>query len=79
VGEPRRGIWYGVAAYLLWGLFPLYWTLLEPAGALEILGHRIVWSLVFTAIIIAVRRQWQAVRSAVRTGRTALILVLPRC
>jgi len=72
---PRRGISYGVAAYLLWGLFPLYWTLLEPAGSLEILGHRIAWSLVFTAVIVAVRRQWAAVRSAVRTRRTALILV----
>ncbi len=73
--DPRRGIWYAVAAYLCWGLFPLYWTLLKPAGSLEILGHRIVWSLVFTAVIIAVRRQWTAVRSAVRTRRTALTLV----
>ncbi|MDQ1599319.1 MAG: chloramphenicol-sensitive protein RarD, partial [Actinomycetota bacterium] len=35
---------YGVACYLLWGLFPLYWPLLEPAGSIEILAHRIVWS-----------------------------------
>ena len=42
----RRGTAYGVAAYLLWGLFPLYLPLLEPAGSVEILAHRIVWSLV---------------------------------
>jgi chloramphenicol-sensitive protein RarD len=43
-----------VGAYLLWGLFPLYWPLLEPAGALEILGHRIVWSLALLALVVAV-------------------------
>jgi len=75
VDESRRGSWYGVAAYLLWGLFPLYWTLLKPAGSLEILGHRIVWSLVFTAAIVFVRRQWPSVRAAVSTRRTALILL----
>jgi len=75
VSEGRRGIFYGIAAYLLWGLFPLYWTLLKPAGSLEILGHRIVWSLAFTAVIIAVRLQWTAVRSALRNRRTALILL----
>jgi chloramphenicol-sensitive protein RarD len=43
----------GVAAYLLWGLFPLYWPLLEPAAAVEILAHRIAWSLVFAVGLIA--------------------------
>ena len=42
VTEQRRGFLLGVAAYAMWGLFPLYWTLLEPAGAVEILAHRIV-------------------------------------
>ena len=42
----RRGISFGVTAYLLWGLFPLYFPLLGPAGALEILAHRMIWSLV---------------------------------
>jgi len=42
-----------VAAYLLWGLFPLYWPLLEPAAPVEILAHRVVWSLVFLAIVLA--------------------------
>jgi chloramphenicol-sensitive protein RarD len=43
----RSGLAAGVGAYLLWGLFPLYWPLLEPAAPVEILAHRIVWSLVF--------------------------------
>jgi chloramphenicol-sensitive protein RarD len=44
----------GVAAYLLWGLFPLYWPLLEPAKPVEILAHRIVWSLLFAVVLLAV-------------------------
>ena len=44
----------GVGAYLMWGLFPLYWPLLKPAGALEILAHRVVWSLgVVLALLLA--------------------------
>jgi chloramphenicol-sensitive protein RarD len=44
--EHRRGVALGVTAYGLWGLFPLYWTLLGAAGAMEALAHRMVWSLV---------------------------------
>ncbi|HEY0450962.1 EamA family transporter RarD [Actinophytocola sp.] len=44
--EYRRGVVLGATAYGLWGLFPLYWTLLGSAGALETLAHRMVWSLV---------------------------------
>jgi chloramphenicol-sensitive protein RarD len=50
----RSGLLAGVAAYVLWGLFPLYWPLLEPAAPVEILAHRIAWSLVFLAGLLAV-------------------------
>jgi chloramphenicol-sensitive protein RarD len=53
---------YGIACYLLWGLFPLYWPLLEPAGSIEILAHRIVWSLLVVATVLAVTRSWAWVR-----------------
>jgi chloramphenicol-sensitive protein RarD len=53
----RRGLLYGVAAYAMWGLFPLYWPLLEPGGAMEILAHRIVWSLAFVVLMLVVRRR----------------------
>ena len=43
----------GAAAYVLWGLFPLYWPLLAPAAAVEILAHRVVWSAVFAVIVLA--------------------------
>jgi chloramphenicol-sensitive protein RarD len=48
----------GVGAYVIWGLFPLYWPLLEPAGPLEILANRCLWSLFVVAGALAVRRSW---------------------
>lgn len=66
MADERRGTAYGVACYFLWGLFPLYWPLLEPAGALEIAAHRIVWSLVFVVAILAVTRSWSWVRPLLR-------------
>jgi chloramphenicol-sensitive protein RarD len=57
---------------LLWGLFPLYWPLLEPANAIEILAHRMIWSLVFIAIVIAVTHAWAGVRALV-ADRSKLI------
>jgi len=60
VSSERRGTLLGVAAYLSWGLFPLYWPLLEPAGAIEILCHRVVWSLAFVALLLLVRRSVKA-------------------
>ena len=52
--EERRGLLLGTAAFGMWGLFPLYWPLLEPTMAVEILAHRILWSLVVTSIMLAV-------------------------
>ena len=74
--ETRRGLAYGASAYLLWGLFPLYWPLLEPAGALEILAHRIVWSLVFVAIVLACTTGFGGVRTLLATPRQRNPLML---
>ncbi|HEU5155411.1 MAG TPA: EamA family transporter RarD [Streptosporangiaceae bacterium] len=60
--EVRRGIIYGLAAYGLWGLFPLYFPLLKPAGAVEIVAHRMLWSLVVMVAILLVARNWSWVR-----------------
>jgi chloramphenicol-sensitive protein RarD len=72
----RRGILYGIAAYAMWGLFPLYWPLLKPAGALEILAHRVGWSLVAVVAILVVRRHWSTFRVLVRQPRKLGLLVL---
>lgn len=68
----RKGIFLAVGAYLLWGLFPLYWPLLEPAGALEILAHRMFWSAVVMGIGITVVRRWRQVRAV--SGHTWLLI-----
>ncbi len=46
------GIWYGIAAYTIWGVLPLYWKLLQVIPALEILAHRVFWSFVFMALVV---------------------------
>ena len=58
----RRGLLGGVGAYLIWGFFPLFWPLLAPASAFEILAQRIVWSLVFAllACLVLRHRFWKA-------------------
>jgi chloramphenicol-sensitive protein RarD len=74
VTETRKGLLSGTAAYVLWGLFPLYWPLLKPAGALEILAHRIMWSLVVVAVLLAVRRRWSWIRELrTQPGRLGLL------
>ena len=62
----RRGALYAASAYLLWGLFPLYWPLLEPSTSLEVLAHRILWSLVVVALLLAVTRRTAQLRAVVR-------------
>jgi chloramphenicol-sensitive protein RarD len=74
VSEERRGTIFGISAYLIWGLFPLFWPLLEPAGALEILAHRVVWSLLVIAILLLV--SGNAWRRIPRTRRPLLLLTL---
>ena len=66
--ERRTGILCGLGAYGLWGLFPLYFPLLEPAGGVEIVAHRVVWSLLFVAVLLTVLRAWPQVRSTLTSG-----------
>ncbi len=67
------GLLYGIGAYGSWGLFPAFFPLLKPAGALEVLAHRIVWTLVLMVGVVVAMRKLSAVRSI--TGRTWLLLV----
>ena len=54
------GLLFGVSAYTLWGLFPIYWPLLKPASAIEIVSHRAVWTLVFCFIILWLTKTLQS-------------------
>jgi chloramphenicol-sensitive protein RarD len=75
-GESRRGFLLGVAAYAMWGAFPLYWPLLEPAGAFEILAHRVVWSTVSMGLLVLVLRRTTAFRTMVGERRVVRLLAL---
>jgi chloramphenicol-sensitive protein RarD len=69
VNDERRGFLLGVAAYVCWGVFPLYWALLEPAGAVEILAHRICWSLVTMIGLTLLFRRTAQLRAIFRDPR----------
>ncbi|QCX29288.1 EamA family transporter RarD [Nocardioides jishulii] len=64
----------GFAAYLIWGLFPLYWPLLKPAGAVEILAHRMIWSALSMAVVVVVLRRLGGVRATFADRRRLALL-----
>ena len=74
--DQRRGLLLGVAAYTMWGGFPLYWPLLEPAGAIEILAQRVLWSLLTMGILVVVLRRTRQFRALVRSRRTFALLAV---
>jgi chloramphenicol-sensitive protein RarD len=76
MNELRRGYLYGLAAYVCWGFFPLYFKLLRPAGALEILAHRVVWSAVFVALLLSALRGWRRIAALRHRRRTLGIIAL---
>ena len=78
MNDERRGTAYGVAAYLMWGSFPLFFPLLKPASAVEVLAHRVVWSLLVVLLLLRLTRGLAAVRAVtgVQARRLALAAVL---
>ncbi|MFJ3201760.1 EamA family transporter RarD [Streptomyces sp. NPDC086989] len=74
--EQRAGLLYGFGAYGMWGLVPLFWPLLKPAGAIEILAHRMVWSLGVVGMLLLAMRRWgwigELLRQPRKLGLTAL-------
>jgi len=74
VSERRRGLIYGLSAYLLWGLFPLYFPLLDPTPPIEILAHRIVWSLLVLVVVVLVARRWSWIKPLLHDRRRMLLL-----
>ena len=73
MSEVRRGTVLGFAAYLAWGVFPLFFPLLEPAGAIEILAHRVLWSLALVGLLLLVRNR--SLRTLPRERRQRWLLV----
>lgn len=75
VNEERIGLGYGLAAYPV-GLFPLYFTLFARSGAVEVVAHRALWSLIFCALLLTTLRQWGVLRAALADRRLALGLAV---
>ncbi|GAA2786527.1 hypothetical protein VO63_18145 [Streptomyces showdoensis] len=67
--EARAGLLYGIGAYGMWGLVPLFWPLLKPSGAVEILAHRMVWSLLVVGLALLALRRWSWLPELIRSPR----------
>jgi chloramphenicol-sensitive protein RarD len=70
----RAGLCYGLAAYSMWGVFPLYFHLLSAVAPWIVLCHRIFWSVLFLALVVSVRGEWKALRPILRSRRSVLFL-----
>lgn len=71
-----HGLLFGVAAYGLWGIFALYYALLDSVSPFEIVAHRVIWSLVLLCIIITATRGWLKLRLALRNRKSVSLLAL---
>lgn len=65
-----KGIWNGIGAYVLWGLFPIYWKWLHEVPALQVIGHRIGWSFLLLSAFILLTKQWKDFRSVALAPKT---------
>jgi chloramphenicol-sensitive protein RarD len=68
----NKGIVYAAAAYVLWGLLPIYWKILQNVPAIEVLSHRMVWSMVFVGLLLAYRHNWGWLRPSLGNWRIVL-------
>ncbi len=71
----KNGILAAMSAYLLWGVFPIYWKALSAIPAMEILGHRVVWSLIVLIILLTVLRRWDWVKLLKRNPGTVATFI----
>jgi len=76
LSKNKLGLLFGVSAYSLWGAFPLYWPLLEPANPLEIVSHRAVWTLVFCFIVLATTKALKSTLATLKQPKITARLFL---
>lgn len=72
----RAGLAYGVVAYILWGVMPIYFRQIASIPSLDIVAHRIVWSLLILGVLLTLVRAWDEVAAALRNRRVMLALLL---
>src|SRR5690242_1169678 len=73
--EAGAGLVYGIIAYLVWGFFPIYFKAIASVPPLQIVSHRIAWSVAFLALLISRRRRWSDIREAL-AERSSLFILL---
>jgi len=76
VDPAKTGLVYGLFAYGLWGVLPIYFKQLARVSAIDIVAHRIVWSLLFLVLLLAATRGWKQVQAGVRDRRTLGLLLV---
>ncbi len=75
VDPAKAGLAFGLLAYGLWGVLPIYFKQIAQVPAIDIVGHRIIWSLPFLLALLAATRGWRQVRDGIRDRRTILLLL----
>jgi chloramphenicol-sensitive protein RarD len=74
VSDRQKGLAFGLGAYLLWGLFPLYFPLLEPTPAVEILANRVLWSFIVLIVVVLAGRRWRHITPLAHDHRRLVLL-----
>jgi chloramphenicol-sensitive protein RarD len=72
----NKGIWYGIGAYVTWGLFPIYWKWLHAVPALQLISHRILWSFVLLITFIFLSHQWSVFRAMALKPRVLTVYLV---
>jgi chloramphenicol-sensitive protein RarD len=72
----NRGVFYGAAAYLMWGFFPIYFKALQMVPSLQIMMHRVLWSFMFVMLLILLRKEWPRFKESLSKSRILLTYTL---
>jgi chloramphenicol-sensitive protein RarD len=70
----QAGLLYGLAAYGLWGVMPIYFKWLQAVPSIDIVAHRIVWSLLVLVLLVTVSKSWDQIRAALRSRKALAML-----
>jgi chloramphenicol-sensitive protein RarD len=73
--DDRVGMWYATATFISWGILPIYWNSMEQVPSLQILAHRFVWSFIFVAILITIKKQWPLIKQVFSNLKTVFYIV----
>ena len=74
--QTRQGIGYALGAYFIWGIAPAYFKLVKEVPPTEIMTHRVIWSALFTRVLITLSRSWKQVRTVLAQPKKVLLLAL---